>query len=42
MIVLLNGLGLALLHRSAAVADNAAATLALLIVAGEIFGKHFL
>ena len=42
MIVLLYGLGLTLLHRSTAVADHAAAALALLVVAGEIFCKHFL
>lgn len=42
MVVLLNSLSLAFFHRCSAVADDAAAALALFVVAGEIFCKDLL
>jgi hypothetical protein len=42
MVILLNGLGLAFLERSAAVAYHAAATLALLIITCKILGQNLL
>ena len=42
MIVFLNGFCLALFKWSTAVADDAAATLAFLIITGKLLGQHLL